>query len=55
MGFTISFNYPAFWFIHILIHGREEWVIVLLASQQKRVKQPVRPEYPDYSFLVTMI
>ena len=35
-------------FVYILMLGREEWVLVELGSQQKCVKRPVRPVFPDY-------
>ena len=35
--------------------GKEEWVLVWLGSQHKCVGRPVRPVFPDYPFLVTMI
>ena len=37
------------------MHGREEWVLVQLGSQHKRVERPVQLEFPDYPFLVTMV
>ena len=45
---TNSLNWPALWFAYILIHGREEWVLVLLGSQHKCVERPLRPMFPDY-------
>ena len=30
------------------MHGVEEWVLVYLGSQHKRIEQPVRPVFPDY-------
>ena len=41
-------NSTAILFIHILMHGREGWVLVYLGSQQKHVERPVQPECPDY-------
>ena len=35
-------------FVFTLMNGREEWVLVYLGSQHKRVERPVRPEIPDY-------
>ena len=34
--------------------GKEELVLVYLGSQHKCVERPVRPEFPDYLFLMTM-
>ena len=46
---------PPLWFVYILMPGKEEWVLVLLGSQHKCVERPVRPEFPDYVFLMTML
>ena len=35
--------------------GKEEWVLEYLGSQHKCVEWPVRPVFPDYLFLVTMV
>ena len=39
---------PALWFVYILMPGKEEWVLVYLASQHKCVEWPVRFVFPDY-------
>ena len=39
---------PAFSFVCILMDGREEWVLVQLGSQHKRVERSVRPVFPDF-------
>ena len=46
---------PALWFVCILIIVKEEWVLVQLGSQHKFVERLVRPVFPDYPFLVTMV
>ena len=38
----------ALWFVYILMHTREEWVLVQLSSQHKRIEWPVQPVFPDY-------
>ena len=43
---------PVPWFVYILMHGREEWVLISLGSEKKCVELPVRPVF---SFLVTML
>ena len=35
--------------------GKEEWLLVQLGSQHKCIERPVRPEFPDYLFLMTMV
>ena len=35
--------------------GKEEWVLVKLGSQRNCVERPVRPVFPDYLFLMTMV
>ena len=35
-------------FAYILMHGREEWVLVSLGSQHKSTELPVWPVFPDY-------
>ena len=37
------------------MHDREEWVLVTLGSQHKPKERPVRPVFPDYPFLMTMM
>ena len=39
---------PGLFFYLYSDHGREEWVLVELGSQHKRVKRPVWPVFPDY-------
>ena len=46
---------PALWFVYILMRGNEEWVLVQLGSQHKCVERPIRSEFPDYLFLMTMM
>ena len=43
-----SLNSLAILFVQILMHGREEWVLVQLGSQHKRVERFVHPVFPDY-------
>ena len=43
-----SVNRTAISFVYILMHGREEWVLVWLGSQHKHVERPVQPVFPDY-------
>ena len=43
-----SLNSPAFLFVYILMHGGEEWIVVQLGSQNKRIERPVRPVFQDY-------
>ena len=38
---------PGLFTVYILMHGREEWVLVWHASQQERVEWPVQPVFPD--------
>ena len=35
-------------FVYILMHGREEWVLIQFGSQHKRVERAVRPVFPDH-------
>ena len=30
------------------MHNREEWVLIQIGSQQKRMEWQVRPVFPDY-------
>ena len=41
-------SYPAFRFIYILMHGREEWVLVQLGSQHKHIKWTVQSVFSEY-------
>ena len=41
-------NCPDFRFVYILMHGREEWVLLLLGSQDKPKEWSVRPVFSDY-------
>ena len=42
---------PVPWFVYILMHGREEWVLISLGSEKKCVELPVRPVYPNCFFV----
>ena len=43
-------------FVYVFMHGREEWVLVQVGSQNKHVERPVRPCFQTiFPFLVTMI
>ena len=55
MGPLTSPLCASLWFVYILIPGKEEWVLVWLGSQHNCVEPPVRPVFPDYPFLVTMV
>ena len=35
--------------------SKEEWVLIYLDSQHKCIEGTVRPVFPDYLFLVTML
>ena len=39
---------PVLWFVYILMHGREEWVLAQIVSQSNCVERLVRPMFPDY-------
>ena len=41
-------RWPALWFVYILMHGKEEWVLVQLGSQSKCTERPVRPVFSNY-------
>ena len=45
---SLNINSTVISFVYILMHGREEWVLVYLGSQHKRVERPVQPLLPDY-------
>ena len=51
LGPQIVLNFPALWFIYILMHGRQEWVLLQLGYQHKCVERPVWPVFPDYLFV----
>ena len=51
MGVHKHSKQPDFFFVivvYILMHSREEWVLVQLGSQHKRVERPLRSVFPDY-------
>ena len=39
---------PDLWVVYILMHGKEEWIVVSLGSQHTCVERPVRSMFPDY-------
>lgn len=41
-------NVHYFWFVYILIYCREDWVLVYLAFQSKRLEPPVLFKLPEF-------
>ena len=48
---SINSPTPAFRFVYILMHGREECVLVSLGSRHKPKERPARPVFPDCLFV----
>ena len=49
MGIYINgLRWPILQFGNILMHGREEWVLVQLGSRHKCIERPAQLMFPDY-------